>query len=203
MVVLFSEGVIVLGPTASHSKRSAITRANAGLGTQRVGSGAELAAAGCMPHKNLTLRDRINNNHDLGWDALRIYLGFVLFLKGAAFLLNLDALREIFANSGFDHPSLAEPLAVTHLAGGLMLTFGLFTRIAAAVQLPILAAALVFVHGREGMFRPEQGFEYALLILVLLTLFAIGGAGRISVDWSFKYTMKRPPTARVRAAAAT
>jgi uncharacterized membrane protein YphA (DoxX/SURF4 family) len=118
-------------------------------------------------------------------------------------LLNLDALREVIANSGFAYPGLAEPIAVAHLAGGLMLTFGLFTRIAAASQLPILAAALVFVHGRDGLFRPAQGFEYALLVLVLLMLFAIGGAGRISIDWSFKYTMKRPPSARAAAATAS
>jgi hypothetical protein len=39
--------------------------------------------------------------------------------------------------------------------------------------------------------------------LVLLMLFAIGGAGRISIDWSFKYTMKRPPSARAAAATAS
>jgi putative oxidoreductase len=131
-------------------------------------------------------------NRDVGWDVLRVYLGVALFIKGLVFLKNVAVLREIMASAGFLHPWLAEPIAVTHLAGGMLLTFGLWTRFAAAVQAPVLLGAILFIHLKDGLFRPAQTLEFTLLVLVLLCLFALGGAGRLSVDFYFKETLPSP-----------
>ena len=62
-----------------------------------------------------------------------------------------------------------------------MLVVGLLTRIAAWVQIPILAGAL-FVNRQEGLMSAGQGLEFAGLVLFLLVIFSISGAGPLSVD---------------------
>lgn len=68
-----------------------------------------------------------------------------------------------------------------HLVGGVMLIFGLLTRIATAVQIPVLVGALFYVHGREVILGSESSFEYAFLILVLLIVLFFYGGGKLSI----------------------
>jgi uncharacterized membrane protein YphA (DoxX/SURF4 family) len=107
-------------------------------------------------------------------------------VKGLVFLSDLSRVRLVMATADFPHPALAEPIAVAHMAGGLLLAFGLWTRAAAAVQIPILVGAVLFVHLREGLFTGAQTLEFAVLVLVILCLFALGGAGPWSVDAFFR-----------------
>jgi len=72
-------------------------------------------------------------------------------------------------------------ISLAHLVGGLMLTVGLLSRIAAWVQIPILAGA-VFIHRNEGLMSSGQGLEFSALVFFLLLVFAISGAGPLSVD---------------------
>ena len=72
-------------------------------------------------------------------------------------------------------------ISLAHLVGGLMLTIGLLTRIAAWVQLPILAGAL-FIHRNEGLMSGGQSLEFSALVFFLLAIFAISGSGALSVD---------------------
>ena len=59
---------------------------------------------------------------------------------------------------------------------------GLLTRIAALFQLPVLIGACFFVYGRDGIFAHNQEFQFTALVLFLLVLVLIRGAGRLSVD---------------------
>ena len=136
----------------------------------------------------LELRYWIEKNRDLVWDLLRIYLGIALVLKGIAYLA---APKELFAimeaqNVPLASTALAEYVAATHVAGGLALAFGLMTRVAALVQLPNVVGAILFVHLKDGLFKPNQSLELDSLVAFMLVLFAAGGAGRLSVDWSFE-----------------
>jgi uncharacterized membrane protein YphA (DoxX/SURF4 family) len=119
---------------------------------------------------------------DAAWTLLRVYLGLALFVKGLVFLADLSHVRTVMAAADFRYPSLAQPIALTHMAGGILLAFGLWTRFAAAIQVPILAGAVLFVHLQAGLFTEAQTLEFALLVLVLLTLFVLGGAGPVSAD---------------------
>jgi putative oxidoreductase len=136
----------------------------------------------------LELRLWIEKNRDLVWDALRMYLGLALFVKGVAFLATPPALVALMAAHGvpFASRALAEYVGATHVIGGLALAFGIFTRLAALLQLPNVVGALVFVHLGSGLFSPAQSLELDALVAVILVLFAAGGAGRLSVDWSFE-----------------
>lgn len=86
-------------------------------------------------------------------DVVRALLGVALFVRGAFFLQDTDKLFAIFeAQTGwFGASAIAHYVALFHLAGGLLLVFGVRTRIAAAVQLPALVAAFAFEGWRGGL----------------------------------------------------
>jgi uncharacterized membrane protein YphA (DoxX/SURF4 family) len=119
-------------------------------------------------------------------DCIRIYLGLGLFIRGVFIITNTRAefMRELMSRLEFPWLVGAVVLhyvALAHLVGGLMLTVGLLSRIAAWVQIPILAGA-VFVHRGEGLMNGGQSLEFSALVFVLLVVFAISGTGPLSVD---------------------
>lgn len=125
--------------------------------------------------------------HPKVWlDGVRIYLGLGLFIRGVFIITNTRAEFVSALLQQLEYPwivtvFLLHYIALAHLIGGLMLTVGLLTRIAAWVQVPILAGALV-MHRGEGLMSGGQSLEFSALVLFLLVTFAISGAGPVSVD---------------------
>ncbi len=125
--------------------------------------------------------------HPKVWlDCVRVYLGLGLFIRGVFIITNTRAEFIQTMLQRMDYPwiitvGLLHYIALAHLIGGLMLTVGLLTRIAAWVQVPILAGA-VFIHRGEGLMSGGQSLEFSSLVLFLLVTFAISGAGPVSVD---------------------
>ena len=125
--------------------------------------------------------------HPKVWlDCVRVYLGLGLFIRGVFIISNTRAefIQDLLKR--MDYPwivtvGLLHYISLAHLIGGLMLTVGLLTRIAAWVQIPILAGA-VFIHRGEGLMSGGQSLEFSALVLFLLVTFAISGAGPVSVD---------------------
>jgi uncharacterized membrane protein YphA (DoxX/SURF4 family) len=135
------------------------------------------------------LRQFINwaEAHPKVWlDCVRIYLGLGLFIRGLFIISNTRAefITELLKR--MDYPWLVTVvllhyISLAHLVGGLMLLAGLLTRIAAWVQIPILAGA-VFMHRGEGLMSGGQSLEFSALVFFLLVVFSISGAGPLSVD---------------------
>ena len=125
--------------------------------------------------------------HPKVWlDCIRIYLGLGLFIRGVFIITNTRAefIRDLV--SRFEFPWLVTAgmlhyIALAHLVGGLMLTVGLLSRIAAWAQIPILIGA-IFVHRGDGLMGGGQSLEFSGLVLFLLIVFAISGTGPLSVD---------------------
>src|ERR1700684_3672613 len=94
------------------------------------------------------VKEWISANRDLVWELVRIYLGFALVIKGFAYMFHHRELAASMEAVGvpFAGPGLAELVAVTHIAGGLMMTFGILTRAGAIIQIPNVIGAVVFVH---------------------------------------------------------
>jgi putative oxidoreductase len=125
--------------------------------------------------------------HPKVWlDCVRIYLGLGLFVRGVFIITNthaefvqtlLEQQQYPWIVTGF----VLHYVALAHLIGGLMLTVGLLTRIAAWVQVPVLAGALI-MHRGEGLMSGGQSLELSALVLFLLVTFAVSGAGPVSVD---------------------
>ena len=125
--------------------------------------------------------------HPKVWlDCVRVYLGLGLFIRGVFIITNTRAefIQDLLKR--LDYPwiitvGLLHYISLAHLIGGLMLTVGLLTRIAAWVQIPILAGA-VFIHRGEGLMSGGQSLEFSALVLFLLVTFSVSGAGPVSVD---------------------
>jgi putative oxidoreductase len=137
------------------------------------------------------IRTWADSHQDLFLDIVRIYLGIALFIKGLYFIKNREELLQILQNSAdtFIAPGMiAHYVIPAHLVGGALLAAGLLTRFAAILQLPVLAGAVFFVYAPQVIafqmtsVGPRQSLELAALVLFLLTLVAVFGAGRLSVD---------------------
>ena len=120
----------------------------------------------------------------LGLDVIRIYLGVGLMVRGALFIGNPDVLIDFLrrTNMWFIPLAVSQYVVAAHLCGGILLVLGLGTRIAAAVQIPPLVGAVLFVHIGEGLLTGGQSLEFAALVLAMLTAFTVFGAGRLSLD---------------------
>jgi putative oxidoreductase len=140
-----------------------------------------------------TFSDWIVSNRERVWDSARIYLGFALFVKGFSYMLHLQALSDMMVEVQVPLAGggLAELVAVSHVAGGLLIAFGLLTRVGALIQIPSLLGAIVFVHAKEGLFTSAQTLEFSVLVLFLLGVTAVVGAGPLSIDFFFSSALER------------
>jgi uncharacterized membrane protein YphA (DoxX/SURF4 family) len=135
----------------------------------------------------------IENRSNLFVDLVRIYLGIGLFVRGILFFDKPVLLSESLLSAGNYSDSanfLGHLIAVIHVGGGLMLAFGLATRIAALIQIPILFVAVFFVHFPEGLMTSGQSLEFSALVLFLLVILFIRGSGKLSLD---SYFLDREP----------
>ena len=117
---------------------------------------------------------------------LRVILGVVMFAHGWNHVFRggkLPGVARWFGSLGFKAPGLQAALAsYTELGVGVLLPLGLLTPLAAAGVVGTMFVALVANHARNGffIFRPGEGYEYVLtLIIAALALGALGGG-----DWS-------------------
>ncbi len=138
----------------------------------------------------------VDSHRDVFIDLIRIYLGAGLFLK-ALYLMShreeLAALMQETENLWFAPLSVLHYVIPAHLIGGVLLALGLLTRIAALAQIPILIGAIFFVHlpnMREVL--PRQDLEFSALVLFLLIVILVHGAGRWSLDHVLARRVKAP-----------
>ncbi len=126
-------------------------------------------------------------------DIIRVFLGILLFFRAILFLADQTSLMGMLESNGSSFVStIAAPyIILAHMAGGAMLVLGLMTRIAAAIQIPVLVGAVFFVNVRAGISSVNTGLELSVLVLFLLVIFAIFGSGRFSVDYYLRERQER------------
>lgn len=115
-------------------------------------------------------------------DALRIYLGVALVMKGIYFVMNMHEIEILVGSIGQFENLVAWYVVFVHIVGGFTLALGLGTRIAAALNITVLLGAVFFVHSAEGLFSRGQGMEFSLFVLFALCLVLWRGAGKVSFD---------------------
>ncbi|MGM0738443.1 MAG: DoxX family protein [Bacteroidota bacterium] len=117
-------------------------------------------------------------------EGLRIFLGALLLYKGYYFVENLSLVYDyIDVTMPVNAFVVSHYVVFAHLAGGLMIIFGMLTRIAVLAQMPIVILGAIYYTGEGStFFGPTTELEYSLLILVLLIVFFFYGAGKCSVD---------------------
>ena len=103
------------------------------------------------------------------------------------FLINIDELRSLTAEMDvvFASAGLAHYVIFAHLLGGPLLAAGLYTRIMAIIQFPILIGAIFFVNYEGGFMSVGRHMELEIAVGVALALivFMIFGSGRFSIDY--------------------
>ncbi len=121
------------------------------------------------------------------FEILRIYLGCALFAKGVQFIFQPDTMQSFLSQGHLlaSAAMVAHYVIAAHLIGGFFMAIGLFTRISTLIQIPILMGAVFFVHSKEGLFTLSQNLEFSVLVLVLLVLIFLHGAGPLSMDHIF------------------
>ncbi|MEP2770559.1 MAG: DoxX family protein [Fulvivirga sp.] len=127
------------------------------------------------------------NSHRIAvLDYFRIIVGLFITYKGIMFMINLDTLRSMTANMDlvFASAGLAHYVIFAHILGGPLLTAGLYTRIMAIIQIPILLGAIFFVNYQQGFLSVGNHMELELSIVVLIALcvFTVFGSGQFSID---------------------
>lgn len=84
---------------------------------------------------------------------------------------------------GFPFPlELAYFIGIVELFVAGALAIGLFTRLCASILWIEMAVIIIWFVGPNGYFWGRQGYEFALLWLLLFTAILFRGGGRYSVD---------------------
>jgi len=126
--------------------------------------------------------DKWSTTHPRLLLLLRAALGIALVSKGISFISDMMLLKALLESSfGFLPDWIALVITWIHLLCGFLITIGLFTRLSALIQIPILVGAVV-INLSMRIFTPGSELAFSLLVLVLLVLFLFEGGGELSVD---------------------
>jgi putative oxidoreductase len=127
-----------------------------------------------------------NSHRPAFLDILRILLGAFITYKGLFFITHMNELESTTRgiNAYFAGAVLAHYVVFAHILGGPLIAFGLFTRIVALIQIPILIGAVFMVNFPKSYLSTGQHMELwsSILVLGALIVFVIFGAGNYSLD---------------------
>jgi uncharacterized membrane protein YphA (DoxX/SURF4 family) len=138
-----------------------------------------------------------DRHHPKWLDFVRIAAGLIIMLKGIEFINNLQPLTDLMAKNGFLGSAglgIAVHIVVfANLLGGAMILFGLLTRAACIVLIPVMLGAIFIVNLPAGVSQTNAELWLSVIILFLLILFAIEGSGKLSFDeWMRTHSDERP-----------
>ncbi len=122
---------------------------------------------------------------DLALLVLRLALGIIVLAHGAqkVFQFGLADTGASFAGMGVPLGQFAGPVvSIIELIGGAAIIIGAATRIFAALVAVTMGVATLLVHGGNGIFSAEGGFELTLILGAGALVLALASAGRFSVD---------------------
>ena len=140
--------------------------------------------------KTIKKLNKWTNNHNpyFTLDLLRWFLGGFLFFKGISFMTEPQLLKDIIAPNDEYLASMFiyHYVTMAHFSGGILIVLGLLTRLAIAVQIPILIGA-VMVNFMVAMNL--QNLAAASVTLLLSIFFVIVGSGKHSADYGLKMGM--------------
>src|SRR4051794_1223383 len=97
----------------------------------------------------------------------------------------LEGTGGFFDSLGMRPGRLNAQLAGTsEFLGGLLLAFGLLSPLGAILIISVMTVAILTVHGKNGPWVTEQGYEYNV-VLIAAAFVAAAGPGTASLDSAF------------------
>jgi putative oxidoreductase len=120
---------------------------------------------------------------------LRLTLGLVFMAHGIDKLFGtfggggLPETAKQFAELGLN-PSLFQAVmaGLMETGGGLLVALGLLTRVGGVMIASTMVVAIITVHGANGLFARDGGFEYPLVALGAALSLALSGGGQWALD---------------------
>ncbi len=146
------------------------------------------------------LRDLIPGlRHVRPMDALRVYLGIALVVKGIYFIANMSELESTLGEGlGQGQTMIAWSVVFAHVIGGASLALGFVTRVAAFANAVIMLGAVV-VHlvgsAGESLLGSNLDFQFTSFVFFTLVLLVWRGSGPLSLDHLLRLDDDRGPEA--------
>lgn len=122
---------------------------------------------------------------DIAYTLVRIVIGYILFMHGWGKLTGagLAGISAYMAKQGLEPGALFALVAMfLETVGAICIILGLFTRFFAAALAIELGIAFLVVHFPHGFAANKGGFEYVLLLGIVMFAIAVRGGGPYSVD---------------------
>ncbi|MCL1692833.1 MAG: DoxX family protein [Actinomycetia bacterium] len=117
---------------------------------------------------------------------LRLVAGVVILAHGVKHARGRTKTANWFGSIGFRQPELQWfASTATEIGVGVLLIVGLGTSLAAAGLVAVMVVAFWTVHRSVGFWvtaRPDEGWEYVLVLGTVGAAIAIGGPGEFSID---------------------
>lgn len=119
-------------------------------------------------------------------DALRIYLGIALMIKGIYFIMNMSVLEATLSEGlGQAQTMIAWSVVSAHIVAGASLALGFITRAAAGANALVLLGAVIY-----GLIGSSSGsvlggninFQFNIYVFFSLLLLVWRGSGPFSLD---------------------
>ncbi len=125
------------------------------------------------------------NWREIAYALVRVVTGYILFMHGWGKVTGagLAGVSGYMAKQGLEPGAVFAFFAIfLETAGAAGVAIGLFTRFFAAALAIEMAIAFFAVHLSHGFAAGKGGFEYVLLLGIVLFAIAIRGGGPYSVD---------------------
>jgi len=137
------------------------------------------------------------------WNNINFALLFIRLVVGVIFMAHgAQKMWGWFGGAGLDATvaqmgPIGYLVAIGEFFGGLGLIVGFLSRFSAGAIIVIMLGAIAMVHGQNGFFLADQGFEYNLALIGLLTPILLVGPGAYTV---YRYLSFPAPTSSARLA---
>jgi putative oxidoreductase len=119
---------------------------------------------------------------DVSLLVLRVIAGIIFFLHGSQKVFGLFGGPGLTAFvESMQLGPIGHLVAIGECFGGLGLVIGFLARFSAAANIVIMLGAIWMVHGQNGFFLQNKGFEYNLALIGLLLPILILGPGRFAI----------------------
>jgi putative oxidoreductase len=122
---------------------------------------------------------------EIAYALVRVIMGYIFFMHGWGKVTGagVAGISGYMAKQGLE-PGTVFALAAMFLetVGGICLAIGLFTRFFAAALAIEMATAFLVVHLPKGFAAGQGGYEYVLLLGIVLFAISMRGGGPYSVD---------------------
>jgi len=117
---------------------------------------------------------------------IRVAVGLIFLAHGIKHARGREKTSAWFGSIGFRQPTMQWfASSATEVGVGVLLVVGGLTSFAAAGLIAVMVVAFVSVHRFAGFWvtaRPDEGWEYVVVLAAAGFAIAVGGPGSVSID---------------------